>query len=406
MRPAPKALPWIPPFALIFSQLSHGVSWLLIFWAAGSGNLDTPFAQFAWIHTVALAWITVAALAILLHALPNFIDVEWFGGQMFPRVCIGVFAAGIALFVYGFLNATPMLGPAASIVFAGLLGYLVTAFGTVGRGMRGERVERAVSRAFGFTFLLLLATGIAGIYMAWTLNPAPAHAHAFLGIFGWLSLLIFGVSMRTLKPITRSGGTRFRFIHIAVGSLGLIGTIALAIGWAWAGGILFAAGALAYAFDVFDMLARAKNTHRPPQAFVAASLIWLLVALAFGAGVLLGKPWQNAFVFVLLIGWAGQMVNGHLHHIGIRLLATLYRGEDDETQPGTLLETRLSWYAFASFQLAIAVVAAALLQDRATLAARGAVFGFTAWIAMAANILVARYRAKKTSGITISLLSR
>jgi hypothetical protein len=401
----PKQLPWIPPLALVFSQLAHGVSWALIFWAAGSGNFDTPFAQFAWIHTVALAWITVAALAILLHALPNFIDVEWFGGRLFPRVCIGVFAVGVALLVYSFLNAPPMLGPAASFLFAGLLGYLVTAFGTVARGMRGERVERAVSRAFGFTFLFLLATAAIGVYMAQTLDPAPAHAHAFLGIFGWLSLLIFGVSMRTLKPITRSGGTRFRFIHIAVGSLGLIGTIALAIGWAWAGGILFALGALAYAFDVFDMLVRAKNPHRPPQAFVAASILWLLAALGLGAGLLLGKPWQNAFVFALLAGWAGQMVNGHLHHIGIRLLSTLYRGEDDETQPGSLLETRLSWYTFAAFQLAIAVVLAALLQDRATLAARGAVFGFTAWIAMVANILVARYRAKKTLG-TISLLSR
>ncbi|HET7815041.1 MAG TPA: hypothetical protein VFL13_11785 [Candidatus Baltobacteraceae bacterium] len=398
--------PWIPPFALVFSQLAHGVSWLLIFWAAGSGNFDTPFAQFAWIHTVALAWITVAALAILLHALPNFIDVEWFGGQLFSRVCIAVFAAGVALFVYSFLNAPPLLGPAASILFAGLLAYLGTAFGTIGRGMRGERIERAVSRAFGFTFLFLLATGIIGIYMAWTLDPAPAHAHAFLGIFGWLSLLIFGVSMRTLKPIARSGGTRFRFIHIAVGSLGLLGTILLAAGWVWIGGVLFAIGALAYAFDVFDMLARAKNRHRPPQAFIAASILWLLVALALGAGMLLGKPWQNAFIFALLAGWAGQMVNGHLHHIGIRLLATLYRGDEDETPPGDLLEARLSWYAFAAFQLAVAVVVAALLQDRDSLAARGAIFGFIAWIGMVANILIARYRAKKTAGVTISLLTR
>jgi len=67
---------WIPPLALITAQIAHGASWLIIFAAAWTGNFDNPLFGFAWIHTVALGWITMAALAILLHALPNFIDVE------------------------------------------------------------------------------------------------------------------------------------------------------------------------------------------------------------------------------------------------------------------------------------------------------------------------------------------
>ena len=88
------------------------------------------------------------------------------------------------------------------------------------------------------------------------------------------------------------------------------------------------------------------------------------------------------------------MVIAHFHHIGVRLIATIYRGEDDETRPQELLEARLSWFTWGSFQIAIAIIAAGLLEDRLSTIARGSVFGIAAWIAMTANILAARARAK------------
>jgi hypothetical protein len=82
----------------------------------------------------------------------------------------------------------------------------------------------------------------------------------------------------------------------------------------------------------------------------------------------------------------------------------VYRGEDDETRPQELLEARLSWYSFIAFQLAIAGVSVALIESNDALVARGAIFGITAWIAMVANILAARIRAKRfTPSQTIRL---
>jgi predicted membrane channel-forming protein YqfA (hemolysin III family) len=274
--------------------------------------------------------------------------------------------------------------------------------------MRGERVERAVARAFGGTFVFLLVTAVIGFGLAWMLSghtvPAVVFAlpaaHANLGTLGWLSLLIFGVSMRTLRPITGEV-TNFRWMHIVVGSLAVLGVPILAAGVAsnvatltWIGAVLFVVAALGYAFDTLDRVRRARNPHRPPQAFVVAGVLWFLASLALGAGVLLGKPWQQAYGFLLLMGWVGQFVNAHLYHIGIRLLATVYRGEEDETRPQELLEARLSWYSFFAFQIAIAAVAVALVRDDASLVARGAIFGITGWIAMIANVLAARTRAK------------
>lgn len=405
---------WISPPALAFAQTAHAFSWLLIFWAAWSGNFQNPMYGFAWIHTVALAWITTAALAILIFALPNFIESTW-RAETVARGSIAVFAAGAALLVAGFLRYPQLLGTAGCVVLAALLVYLATAVPTLA-GAAPERVERAVARAFGVTFLFLLVTALLGFGLAWILSghpvwswlPQSAPAHANLGTLGWLSMLIFGVSMNTRRPIT-GVDTRMRWMHIVFNSLAVIGIPLLAAGTAahiaalaWVGGALFALAALSYAIDTWDMLSRARVRHRPPQAFIFASVSWLLVAMVLGAFVLAGEGSPGAYAFVLLVGWAGQMVNAHIYHIGIRLLATVYRGEDDETRPGELLEARLSWFSFGAFQIAIALVLVALLKDNAGLAARGAIFGIGGWIAMAANIVVAAVRAR-SGPVTLKL---
>ena len=398
---------WIPPAALVYAQLAHGFSWLLILWIAWNGNLSGGLYGFAWIHAIALGWVSMAALAILMHAMPNFVDVQW-RGETPARWSLAGYGIGVALLLYGFLAQPRILPAAGALVLASLLVYLACAFATLAGAFSGERVQRAVARAFSGTFAFLLATAIVGFGLAWMLGgrgfpawlAALPPAHGSLGTLGWLALLIFGVSMRTLRPIT-GGGTRFRWVHIVVGSRSALGGPLLAAGTAagltvlsWSGGALFALAALAFAFDTLDVVLRAKNPHRPPQAFVVASVLWFLFALFLGGCVLAGKPLGQAYIFVLLLGFVGQFVNAHLYHIGIRLIATVYRGEDDETRPQELLETRLSWYSFFAFQIAIAVIVVAFLNGSNALAARGAIFGVTGWIAMLANILAARARAK------------
>jgi hypothetical protein len=398
---------WIAPGPLVYAQLAHGFSWVLIFWAAWSGNFGSSLYGFAWIHTVALAWVTMAALAILVHALPNFIDVRW-RGETVARWSLLFYGAGVTWLIFGFLADPRELPFAGALVTGSLIVYLTTAFATAYSVFRGERVQRAVARAFTGTFVFLLATALLGFGLALMLGGRSVpiwiatvpEAHADLGTLGWLSLLIFGVSMRTLRPIT-GGGTRFRWMHIVVGSLAALGIPLLAAGvsahvslLAWIGGGLFGIAAIGFAFDTLDVLYRASVLHRPPQAFVFAAVVWFLIATVLGARVLAGLPDERAYIFVLLAGWVGQIVNAHMYHIGVRLIATIYRGDDDETRPQELLEARLSWFSFISLQIAVGLVTAALLAGDPGLAARGAIFGAGGWIAMVANVLVARERAK------------
>src|SRR5579884_3394083 len=156
---------WIPPAALVYGHLAHGFSWLLLLWGAWTASAQHGYVGFAWIHTVALAWVTMAAFAVLLHAMPNFVDVEW-RGETVARWSLVAFAAGAALLIYGFLANARIIGVGGDLLLAAIVVYLATAFWTLSQAMNGERVQRAVARAFSGTLLFLLATAVVGYGLA------------------------------------------------------------------------------------------------------------------------------------------------------------------------------------------------------------------------------------------------
>jgi hypothetical protein len=296
---------------------------------------------------------------------------------------------------------------AGTFVVLALAVFLVPAGTTLASAFGGEKSAAAIARALALTLGALFATALLGAALAWALAGhgwaallvSGPPAHAALGIIAWLTVLVMGVSMRTVRPIS---GARSRrpWAHIAAGAAEIAGVLLFATGTllhagaiAWLGALTIILGALAYVADLADILGRATVAHRPPQAFLGAGIVWFVAGLTLSTGALLGQPWGAAAVYVLLVGWIGQMVNGHLHHIGIRLVATVVRGDDDETRPGELLVLPLSWTSFALFQIAVAGGALALVLDRPGLMAGSAAAGLCAWIAMLVNAANAARRA-------------
>ncbi|MBC5828645.1 MAG: hypothetical protein GIW98_00445 [Candidatus Eremiobacteraeota bacterium] len=247
---------WIPPAGLIFAQLSHGASWSILVFVGLNGSLvSVDSLGLAWVHTVALGWATVAAISVLFHVIPAFTDARW-NRQSLARVCLFFFCTGVVVFVFALLVAHRLAFFGATVIISALLLYSGVAFTTLGSALRGEPTERAIARALIVTLLFLdlaaligfaLAARISGIELPSWVAVLPG-SHAVLGLFGWLSLLIFGVSARTVRPIT-GNKSRFAGAHIAVGSCTLLGVPLLAIGllqmlWlAWAGAIIFGCGA-------------------------------------------------------------------------------------------------------------------------------------------------------------------
>jgi hypothetical protein len=152
-------------------------------------------------------------------------------------------------------------------------------------------------------------------------------------------------------------------------------------------------GALAYAIDAFDILSRATTPHPPVRAFVGAAVLWLLVAAAALAATAWGSPLGAVAVVAALAGWIGQMVNAHFHHIGVRVVITLLRGDEDETRPWEVLDARLSWTAFAFAQLMVLATLAGLASAIGTAFVVAGLCGLATIAAIAANVATVRRRA-------------
>lgn len=392
---------WIPPVALIAGQAAHGLSWLVLLALAWTGNgADMP-RSLAWVHLVALGWLTTVSLAVLVHVIPGVLDLEW-RGQQVARGSIAPFWLGTLAMAWGFWQADfGLVAIAATVVGLSLAVYLACVAATFVRFEPSPDASVRVFRAFIGVFIALGLTAGLGVLMAYALHGDVSGTwlvgipalHAHLGALGWLTLLVIGVSARTVRRIT-GAKTNGPWLHVAAATLFLavlfpltLGLLGLGKGWLWVAAALAVQAALAHALELSILVQRASEPHRPPRAFIAAAGLYLVLATCLGAGLTLGQAdWAPAYAFLALAGWLGQMVNGHLHHIGVRLLATLARGDDDDTEPLDLLHPPLSWGAFGASQLAVALGTVALFELSPHLLIVAAVSGFIGWAMMVANM--------------------
>lgn len=392
---------WIPHWALLAGQAAHGASWALLLVLGLQGLTGPSIPGLAWVHLVALGYLTLIALAVLIHVLHGMLDLTWVAGRV-ARWSLLPFALGAYGLVAGFwLGRLDLVAWSATVVTVGLAVYLVLAAATLARFRPSEDTSLVVASAFAMVLGWLAIAAALGIGMAWALAGhggawwlavAPRlHAHA--GALGWLTLLVVGVSMHTVKPIT-GGKSDARWRHVVASSLLVAALIALIAGIVldsavgqWTAAIAGLSGAALYVVDLAGILSRASVAHRPPQAFLAASGIYFFGAALLGVGVLAGRTeWQTAYAYLALIGWLGQMVNGHLYHIGIRVLATVARGEDDETRPAELLAAPLSWSSWAALQAAVATGVVGLMTGTGNLVALAGGLGLVGWTLMGLNI--------------------
>ncbi len=382
---------WIPRVPLVLGACFGLASWAIVI---AYGRNPSFGLELAWIHALALGSFTTISLSVLVHALPNFTDLPW-RGERIARIAALLLPLGAVPFVSGFAfdwtAGVAIFGVFCALVILLYLGPV--AFTLVRRP--DDPTDAAIARAFGFVFVFLFAA------VAIALSLAPAYAgidvpalrfapsHAVLAIGGWLTLLTMGVSARTMRPMLGTA-SRLRAAHIASNTLVLIAVISAAVATA-AGAwrvvpICFALGALGsvlYAVDGFDRLARATTPHRPVHAFVALSFVWLCIAASAAA---FGR--YDLAIVLALAGWIGQMVNAHLHHIGVRVLLTSIAGEDNETRPWQVLDVRVEWLTFVATQLAVVALTFSAYVTAGILGLLGVAF-------FAANLAVAAQRVRR-----------
>jgi hypothetical protein len=400
--------PRIPPSAFLFGHVAHGLSWLLLAALGARGIIGASTQGYAWVHLVTLGWLTLTALSVLFFVIPNVAGVKW-RGEAAVRASIFAFALGafgmVVAFWYG---GTAWLWKVSIIVLAALTLYCGAAIATLAAALRGPKNRAAVARALMIVLLVLLATAAIGFAMARGLAGSGAGAlalapvHAQLGIIGWLTLLVMGVSAYTMGAIAGARSLR-RWPHIVSNTAASLAT-ALLVGASigigglrWPGVALLGAGVLIFAGDIAAQLLGATVRHRPPQIFMAFAMVWLVVAFGLLAATVGGDTTAvPALIFAALAGWIGQTVVAHQHHIGAEMIARLFRSGDSKTPPWMLLTPGLSYLALVLFQIAVATGGAALLDHATELLAASGLIGCAGWIAMTANVAIAVRRALRS----------
>ena len=405
-------MPFIPSQPLLFAQAMLLVSWAALFAAEASPAGAVSPIRLVWIHAVALGWLTTTALAFMTHVVPAVTGVEWRFRRLAKR-SITVHMAGVVALLLGFLLWKPALvAGGGAVVTLGIAAYAAAFFATVATALRaGDAAARAIARAFCLVVGALLAAVFLGLTMAAALaggRPALlqwAPIHGALGTIGWIALLVAGVSARTFNRLI--GRNDRRRAHVAISSTALAGLVVWIAGTAThvraiaaIGGLSLAVSALMYAVTTLRALRASTASHRLPREFVFASMVWLIVASAFGVTTMVGYDLSSAMLFVLLVGWVGQTLNAHLMHTGIRVLATMTIDEDDDTEAIDLLDRRWGLASLAINQVAVLCGAIGLCIGSTALLRLAAVAGIGAMIAMAVNVLHARDVADKLRSVS------
>lgn len=387
---------WIPPVPLALGALFAALSWAIVF----AYGLDPTFAwQLAWIHAVALGAFTTIALSVLVHVVPGFTDLAW-RAEKLARWCAVIlpFAAAVLVASFITMNVAGIAagGGVAAIV---ILLYAGAAIATLSQ-RPAERAEAAIARAMLLVMVFLAVAAALGAALADALRTGNgavlrlAPVHASVALVGWLTLLTMGVSARTFRPILRSV-SRWLVLHRFSNGAMLLCALVAAIGFALAqplvvtvGFVLGLVGAVLYAVDGLDRVARATTPHRPAHIFVASSLVWLvLAAVAALAG------WYPLAVTIALAGWLGQMINAHLHHLGIRVIATTIAGDENEARPWQLLDMQVGWFTALVDQGAVLALVIGVIAAAPAAFFTAAILGAAGTIAFLFNVRIAIRKA-------------
>lgn len=394
---------WIPPFGIVCGLCAYSVSWGLLL-KAGTGNGPSLFEKLAYIHTLTIGFFTLTALSILFHVMPAFTNTPW-KKEKAARKTLPLLAAGwigtTAFFLGGFrmVWAWGILLVVTAIFLWGSLFFL-----SMGQAAGKKPPAGSPLKFFLLPASFLMGTALLGGIMGGELAAGKPAAwiqstgipvHMSMGLLGWLTVLLWIVSSRTQRPILGAqsrhpGRVSFAIWLMGAGVILIAGSKIAGNGLTLQAGFFFVAGAvLLYLADAVGILARSSPPHPVFRAWWATGIAGLFASAMAGLWLVLrGFPRDaDIFVYLVLVGWIQPFLLGHLHQIGVRLLATLVRGPQDMTPPYQILSGRLSWMFWATYVMAaLSGLAGVAFSDGRFLMLAGGI-GILSFFLLAAHIL-------------------
>jgi hypothetical protein len=296
------------------------------------GSFRTP-GLLTMVHILTLGWITTTILGAAFQLVPVALQVGLHSERL-PNALLPIYLAGIVTLLIGLwrFQTTWMIAGASLLLFVGL-GYLYLLIRTLARVRHWDVVAAHVAASVFFAVLipvlgLLLAinsrTGLLGVTYIATLKT-----HLLLALFGYVSLLIVGVSYKLVGMFTLAEDLlpeRLAWAEFALTMTGLFGlTMAFYLpSWRWLGwlggiALLAGAGLFAYILSVLYRKRRRRvfDINMPfTQTGTALFTLTLVAAGLALAGWLPTPPtFWLAVGWLLLLGWVGQIIIGQMYKI-------------------------------------------------------------------------------------------
>jgi hypothetical protein len=353
-------LPFIVPEALLASGFPHVL---------------------ALVHTVTLGWLTMTIMGASLQLAPVMLASP-LRAAGFVRAQYPVYMIGVALLVTGFwITAIPLLIAGGALVIVAVAHFVTIVGATIASAPKRPLTARYLVAALIYLCAVVSLGLTAALNFAFGFLGAGAErlllAHITLGVAGWLTCTLIGVSYTLTRLFALAHGHddklgRLVFPLLNVGVIGL--ALSFSLGWTpleWVGGASLVAAVWLFAYDYRGMLrARMRKPLDVTQLHAIASVGYLSLTVTAGVGLALfggaSEPTLVALALAALVGWLGQSALGYLYKIVPFLVWQSRYGPLVGRQPvplmRDLIHQRAAWLSLwlINGALALMIVVAAL----------------------------------------------
>jgi hypothetical protein len=349
-------------------------------------------------HLLALGVLPFAVAGASFHLLPVMLRND-LPSERALWAALGLLLAGPLVAVGLGVESEPLVRVGAAVVAAGLA-IVLWELGTVvvrspsGRMLIASRTGVALS-----LFHAAAALALGALVFAAEDGPVGGVSHArwllvhlHVALLGWLALLVVAVG-RTLVPMLALSATPERRSRPAeelllTGGLWLLAAgIAAGSRWLELAGAAFAVLALArFALAVGRSLGRRRGPLEAPLAHVAAGIVFLVEAVVLGVVAVFRGDARvaTAYVTVLLVGWGGGVVIGHVGKL-LSLSVWVWWPPGPRPKQAELYPRRTGLAQAALFALGVQLLVAGTLAASSAAATAGAVALFASALLAAAG---------------------
>src|SRR5579875_3862243 len=325
---------------------------------------DTPHVL-SLTHLAVLGWITMVMMGALHQLFPVALQARIFSARL-GRWNFWLYAGSLSGFIPSFFFAwTPGMASFGSLLVLSVLVFI----GNLLASYPSVRIWHPMAfYVLAGLIWLILTIGLGGAYaLDWRfgwfpITDAMVAAHAHLGLAGWLSPVLMGVSYKLMAMFSLAHGhdQRLGIWNLGIWNAGLVGLTASL--WLRPHSVLVTAFALwltaSAAIFVVDMARLLRHRRRRrlslEQWHSFVSFASLLVAAGMGVVLAAGRPptptWTVAYGYAALIGWFGFAIVGKSYKI-VPFLTWLRRyaavaGAAPTPLLREMVDERLGWTAF------------------------------------------------------------